>query len=117
MIIGINALTHTAQTAPTFLLSLSLTAQTAPTFLLSLSLTAQTAPTFLLSLSLTAQTAPTFFTLIQTQTHSSSEKDTNRSCSLFSLNVQSNSFIFYQQINHKYNISFNKCKIIIQHHK
>ncbi len=32
MIIGINALTHTAQTAPTFLLSLSLTAQTAPTF-------------------------------------------------------------------------------------
>ncbi len=49
MIIGINALTHTAQTAPTFLLSLSLTAQTAPTFLLSLSLTAQTAPTFLLS--------------------------------------------------------------------
>ncbi len=64
MIIGINALTHTVKKPPPFLLSLSLT----------------------------AQTAPTFFTLIQTQTHSSSEKDTNRSCSLFSLNVQSHNF-------------------------
>ncbi len=66
------------------------------------SLTQSKSPLLFYSLSAshrhTAQTAPSFFTLSASHRHTAQARKTQIGLVPFSLNVQSNSFIFYQQI-------------------